>query len=210
MVARFEDQDITRSELDYERRSANARGDTVSPEGMVEALVARRILASAARERGLEQDPTYHFALRRARDELLVAALRDELASTLPQPDAAEVADYIAAHRWKFADRRLVYLAPSAERAVAELVLDSASFDQAPPFPVMSVEEGDVMLWQGRAWQVLRIQQNPVLGASAQDWADAQLRNEKIDTSVEGLVGRALEEGRLQYAPGYGPSAGGP
>ncbi len=174
---------------------------------LVRTLVARKVLASVAQERRLEEDVRYHFALRRAREGLLVDALRRDIEKELQAFSSAEVRNHILRHPWKYSGRRLVYLSLGSSAPTTELLLDSAMFDQQPPFPVMETKQGDVMLWEGRVWRVERIQKAPLEGADARDWAERQLRNLSVEKTLERIVNRALQDGRLQYAPGYGPSA---
>ena len=207
VVANFDGADITRSEVDHERRIRNSSDSSASRDELVRALVVRRILATVAQERRLEEDPQYHFSLRRARESLLVDALRRDVEKEWPAFSVADVRDHISSHPWKYGGRRLVYLSRGTSASTVELVLDSALFDQQPPFPVMETKQADVMLWEGSVWRVERVQEAPFVGAQARDWAERQLRDLRVEKTLEKLVDAALQDGRLQYAPGYGPSA---
>jgi peptidyl-prolyl cis-trans isomerase C len=73
----------------------------------LQSLVNRTILASIARERGLQDTPTYVLQRRRADETLLVQLLQRDIAAKVPVPSRDEAAKFIAANPDLFAQRKI-------------------------------------------------------------------------------------------------------
>lgn len=71
----------------------------------VQSLVQRRLLAAAARDDGIEKDPTFLVQRKQLEDRLLVQFLAQRSARTMARPDVGEVNAFIAANPGAFADR---------------------------------------------------------------------------------------------------------
>ncbi len=110
VVATVNGTDITVHELNSELAQTQAPPDT--PRKVVESVVLqrvveRRMLADAARERGLDKNPNFLLTQRRVDDGLLVQALQASIAQKVTQPTREAAQKYIAAHPSLFADRKV-------------------------------------------------------------------------------------------------------
>lgn len=206
VIAQVHDQDVTISEFAFEAGRQPATPPTGADTAVLEAIARRKVFAHIAEERGLEQEPQYHFELRRAREALLSEALYRQLEGEVAAPSGTEVDAYIAAHPWKFAERRLLILQAGSGRTVREKTIDTASFAAKPPFPIMQISLGEKMRWQGEVHEVLEVRPIGIPLSDMKRWASDRMKAEKTDEKLEKLFARVLENGQLQYAPGYGPS----
>lgn len=208
IIARVSGEDVTVPEFEFEVGRRPGVPPSLQDNAVLENMLRRTALAQIARDRGLEQDPKYHFDLRRARDELLVDALYRRLQDETAKPSEPEIARFVEAHPWQFTDRRVLELSRRDKAAEVRLTIDSAEFSSRPPFPVMEIATGQDLLWRGDVYRVSRILESPIEAEAASQWASEQLRAAKVEGEVAGLYNDLLESGRLQYAPGYGPSRG--
>lgn len=88
---------------------------------LLEELAADRALAAEARERGLDDDPN----VRRAREEVFVRALVEQIRRDVPEPTEAQMRAYYDAHRnqYRAPERRSAGLIFTRDRAAAEAAL---------------------------------------------------------------------------------------
>lgn len=110
VVATVEGEDITIHELNSEM--AQARPPAGMPRKQVEQLVLSRIverkmLANAARERGLDKNPNFLLAQRRVDDGLLVQALQTDIAQKVVPTTREAAQKYIESHPDQFAQRKI-------------------------------------------------------------------------------------------------------
>lgn len=206
VMARVGGEDVTVPEFEFEVGRRPGDPPSLQDNAHLEIMLRRTALAQIAKDRGLEQDPKYHFALQRARDELLVDALYRRLQDQTAEPGEQEIAGFMEAHPWQFTDRRVLELSRSDKAAESALTIDTAEFSSRPPFPIMEIAAGQDMLWRGEVYRVSRILALPIEAEAARQWAARQLRAAKVEDKVAGLYNDLLASGRLQYAPGYGPS----
>lgn len=108
VVAVVNGEEITLNELNGEiaelQVPANANKEAVRAE-VLEKMVERRLLAQAAKDSGLDRDPSYISQERRLKERLLVSMYGKKAFDTVQVPDAAKVDQYIASHPAVFADR---------------------------------------------------------------------------------------------------------
>ncbi|WP_404338522.1 hypothetical protein AB2M62_06180 [Sphingomonas sp. MMS12-HWE2-04] len=102
---------ITKRDLQGELAAAaqlGARDD--APGAALDRLVERTLLLRAAHARELDLSPEYLAAIRRARGDILIDMLNDQVAAQVPAPSAPEIADYVATRPWMFAGRQVLTL----------------------------------------------------------------------------------------------------
>ncbi len=71
----------------------------------LQQIVDRRLLAQAAKESGIDQDPTYLIRQRQLTEALLVRMYADKAGTTIKVPDQAAIDKYTEAHPFSFANR---------------------------------------------------------------------------------------------------------
>jgi hypothetical protein len=98
-------------------------------------IIARDIMASAARARGLDRTPAFRREEVRITDTLLAQALQQKLAATPPPTTRAEALAFMGAHPDLFAARKIftldqIRLAPPADPALLKALSGLTSLDQ--------------------------------------------------------------------------------
>lgn len=73
----------------------------------LQQIVDRRLLAQAAKESGIDQDPTYLIRQRQLTEALLVRMYADKAGTTIKVPDQAAIDKYTEAHPFSFANRTI-------------------------------------------------------------------------------------------------------
>ncbi|MEO0439653.1 MAG: EpsD family peptidyl-prolyl cis-trans isomerase [Pseudomonadota bacterium] len=114
-------EEITLQEINAALAQVNA------PEGVdkkllqqraLQQIVDRRLLAQAAKENGIDQDPAYLIRQRQLSEALLVQMYAQKAGTTLKVPDENAINDYTEKHPFAFANRtvyavdQLVFPAP--------------------------------------------------------------------------------------------------
>lgn len=206
VLASVDGDDITTAELEHERDQSGAPRHADISKTLLDAMVKRRVLAQVSEQMGLEQDTGYHLELRRVREQLLVEVLYRRLEGTVDDPSADRVAQFINDHPWRFDKRRVLYLSHTPEGTTSDIVADTQAFPTPPGFPIMTIRAGEHMLWEGKVRHVIETQEIPFGGELARSWASNHLKSQAVERELAKLYQDALESGRLQYAPGYGPS----
>ena len=109
VVATAAGQEITIRELNAEIGTppTDAKAAKAAEQAALKRIVERKILASAARERGLDKTPDFALQQIRTLDALMVQTLQAKIASDLPPPAPEEVDRYISDHRDTFAERKI-------------------------------------------------------------------------------------------------------
>ncbi len=110
VVATVNGNDITVRELNAELAQTQAPPET--PRKTVESVVLarvieRKMLADAARERKLDQNPNFLLTQRKVDDGLLVQALQASIAQKVTPPTREAAEKFIAAHPELFANRKI-------------------------------------------------------------------------------------------------------
>ncbi len=114
VVAVVDGKEITSSELNAELQGMNVPSNEQAREqaknAALDVLISRTILTNVARERKLDQSPTYIMQKRRADEALLVQTLQREIASKVAAPTRAEAMTFINATPELFAQRKVYSL----------------------------------------------------------------------------------------------------
>jgi EpsD family peptidyl-prolyl cis-trans isomerase len=109
VVATVAGQEITLRELRAELGTppTDPKAAKTAEQTALRAIIGRKILASAAREQGLDKTPDFALQQLRTMDLLMVQTLQAKIATDMPQPAPEEVDRYIADHRDVFAERKI-------------------------------------------------------------------------------------------------------
>ncbi len=113
VIATVAGEKITKADLDAEIVAESPSGqapatlDQSARDLALRGLIARRLLANAARAQGLDRTADYRETKARLEDSLLANALQDKFAATAKPPTDADVQAYMAAHPASFAARRI-------------------------------------------------------------------------------------------------------
>lgn len=114
VVAVVDGKEITSSELNAELQGMNVPNNEQAREqaknAALDVLISRTILTNVARERKLDQSPTYIMQKRRADEALLVQTLQREIASKVTAPTRADAMAFINATPELFAQRKIYSL----------------------------------------------------------------------------------------------------
>ncbi|MBC2662445.1 hypothetical protein H7F50_11825 [Novosphingobium flavum] len=108
VIATVAGREITASELQQEMASSAAGG--LSRDQALDALISRKILTDAATEAKIDKLPSTLLMQARARDLVLISELNRRIHDSAPQPDDAEVKDFVADHPASYAKRRVFIL----------------------------------------------------------------------------------------------------
>lgn len=110
VVATVDGVEITQSELNAElggRRAPTAEGQKQLQMAVLNQMVARVLLANAAKEQGLDKTPEAAIARQRAEQVALIGLLEKKLGASTPKVSAEEVSQFIADNVEQFANRRI-------------------------------------------------------------------------------------------------------
>jgi multidrug efflux pump subunit AcrA (membrane-fusion protein) len=108
VLARVDGIEITRREVLAERRAmglADAADDDAGRARVIDRLVERKLVARAAGDMLIDRDPDFQIEARRQREMLLAESYRQRIAATLPPPDDAMLARWIAARPLSYRQR---------------------------------------------------------------------------------------------------------
>lgn len=109
-VAVVNGQEITLSELNFELGLINApegADKTAIRSQALQSLIDRRLLASQAKEDGIETTPDFIIRKQRGEQDLLISMLSAKRLNTVAVPTAKETDAYIASHPGMFANRQI-------------------------------------------------------------------------------------------------------
>jgi len=114
VVAVGDGKEITTSELNAEMQGMNVPNNEQAREqaknAALDVLISRTILTNVARERKLDQSPTYIMQKRRADEALLVQTLQRDIASKITPPTRADAMAFINATPDLFSQRKVYSL----------------------------------------------------------------------------------------------------
>lgn len=114
VVARVGNREITLRELQVELAgTAPAKTSAAAKQNERAALkyvIERVILANAARDQGLDKDPSYLILAQRATDTLLAQQLMAKIASNVPAPTNEEAEQFELANPNLFAERKIFHV----------------------------------------------------------------------------------------------------
>lgn len=198
VMASLPDGEVTRFEL---RNEPAAIGEL--PSNVIERVIDRKLLAARARADDVEDDPDYLAALRRTREELLVAALRRKLAREAGQPAEQALRAFAAERPWMFARRQVLVLQDGT--GLARRTLDTAALDRAQ-WQSLAPESGRVVL-NGQAYRVVSVTPAAVDAVHDRDLAVRLWQREQVERALQGMIEAARRSGAVRYPPGKGPAA---
>lgn len=112
VVATVDGQEITRTQLRAEmRQNPAAAGDANARQqlekAMLQQIVARKVLAEAARKDGVDKTPEFAMLRERAEEALLVQAYQEQLAKSVPAISRDEALKFMEANPDIFAQRKV-------------------------------------------------------------------------------------------------------
>lgn len=178
-------------------RDLAAEGGSADRATALRQLVDRHLLAEVAREQSLERTPEYLAALRRNREQLLVQGLGQKLSATMPDPSAADISGYIAAHPHAFIGRVVAEL--KDPRSGSTVTLDTARMGPRPGSELARKKPGEQFGFGGTMLEVIAIRAAPLTGPDARMFAEQSLRAERLDAEV----GKVLAERRAKASISY-------
>lgn len=198
VLATVDGHDITDTELAAEARAAPApRAE------LLERLIDRALLASAAHRREADLSPTYLADMRRARALLLADSLRWQIAAHLPAPDDMRARAYVAAHPWAYADRAQVTLIGPDGAATG---IDTATTDPQTAAAIGAAGIGETVRIGGDPYRILARKPLPVPPPAALGQARAALIAEEADRQVRAILAQARAQATIRYQQGFGPA----
>lgn len=210
-IARVDGTDVTEREVDQELRSAGVALASAGPEmrgAAMERIVQRKILASEALSRDLDREGDYHFALRQARDELLVRALQRRLRYEAARPDEADIAREIAKRPWVYRQREFVTLSgPTGAGEQGEVEIDTADAPPGVGEALVEARVGDDVTIEGRVWNVISKKSVTTDDRALIDRARKALVDRSVDAELTRLIDEYRQAGQVQYQEGKGASA---
>jgi EpsD family peptidyl-prolyl cis-trans isomerase len=110
VVAIVGSREITRRELQVEMNGVTTATQAIQKAQQqiaLQRIVQRAILVQAAKDQGIDKDPSFALLSQRASDQLLVDLLEKKVANSVPPPSDEEVAQFKQANPNMFAERRL-------------------------------------------------------------------------------------------------------
>lgn len=167
----------------------------------LERAVKRRILASEARDMGLEKDAQFHFAMRQTKELLLVAALERKLAKTVARPTAAAVDDFIAKQPLRFGQRYRLLL----RRGNEDLEFDSFQLTPTTADIFTRAKTGGRIFMNGAVWDVINRVEDPISKADAERLAKAEIIAASVQGKLADIVAQNTAAGMVRYQAGWGP-----
>ena len=196
--------DVTRRELSEQRQALGADADD---KAALDQLVARKILAEEAEGRGLERDGDYHFALRAAREQLLVDALRRDIVRALPPVGAEEVAAQLSRQPWRYGARFRLDIQPlGATGGQGAVAIDSAALPEGPSTTISAARPGQVIDLEGRKWVVLDRVATGGDREALEQAARVDLLAARTDEELRQIVVNYRQSGKIRYQMGFGPA----
>jgi EpsD family peptidyl-prolyl cis-trans isomerase len=110
VVAKVGDQDITLRQLRSELpavASADPAAHKAAEQQALRNMVARAVLAQAARDQGLDKTPDFALQKQRAIETLLVQSLQERIISRMPATTAEDAESFVKSHSDMFAERKI-------------------------------------------------------------------------------------------------------
>jgi EpsD family peptidyl-prolyl cis-trans isomerase len=110
VVATVDGQEITVRELNAELAGVTVtdpKQRKLAEQYALRAIIARKILAAAARKQGIDKTPDFAMLRDRAVETLLAQALAAKVASAVPPTSQEEALSFVTAHPNTFAERKI-------------------------------------------------------------------------------------------------------
>lgn len=171
----------------------------------LDALVARTALAIEAERRGLAQDAEFHFALRDARDRLLVEALRRQVRARIAPVGADEIARELSLNPWRYSQRFVIVVANN-EHNGSSFILDSASLPKQPDPELANARIGEKVDYGGTQWTIVSRMPAEAGQTQWQEQAREVLMERKADAQLAKIIENYRQRGLIRYQSGWGAS----
>ena len=204
VIANVDGTEITRREL--ATMLGDNEADAKRREEALDAIVARRVFAMEAEKRGLQRTGDFHFALRNARETLLMEALRRDISSGMEEPDEVAIDREIASHPWRYAARFVLTLAYPGQDEPA-FAIDSATLAAAPGASLASAQPGDSLDYGGRRWRVLSREETRSDPSALRREAAERLKTSATEDELAAMIEAYRQGGQIRFQPGWGASA---
>jgi hypothetical protein len=175
----------------------------------LDALVARTALAMEAEQRGLAQDAEFHFALRDARDRLLVDALQRQVRARMDPVSADEIKRELSHYPWRYSQRFVIDLA-NGEQSGSSFTLDSASLLQKPDSRLATARVGERVQYGGTQWTIVSRTPSDASQAQWQEQAREVLIERKANAQLAKIIESYRQRGLIRYQPGWGAAGTSP
>jgi EpsD family peptidyl-prolyl cis-trans isomerase len=138
VVATVQGRQITKEDLDAEMAGSpppDAAHRQAAEANALRDMIARDIMAKAARAQGLDRTPAFRREEARVSDTLLARSLQEKLASAPPPTTRAQALSFMGAHPDLFAQRKIftldqIRLAPPSDPTLLRTLSGLTSLDQ--------------------------------------------------------------------------------
>lgn len=110
VVANVDGREVTLRELNAEMGSTaypDPKTRKAAEQAALRNIVARIVLADAARKQGLDKTPDFALVKQRAIDTVLAQTLQQKLIEAVPQPTKEEAQNFVASHPDVFLERKI-------------------------------------------------------------------------------------------------------
>lgn len=128
-------QEITSSDVRLELGGLGDRAAPAQQAQALQAVVNRKLLSAAARQRGVDKAPASAMLLAKAQELALIQLLQQSIVQRVPKPSPEEASIYIQDNPASFAQRHLVsvdqLIIPQAPRALVRQLEPVKSLEQA-------------------------------------------------------------------------------
>ena len=205
IIAVVDGDAITQSELRqaYDLSGAEGNRRDVANQA-IEEMINVKLLAAAARERGAGRTATYHFAQRRAEQQLLIEALREILLDEAADPSPQEITRFIAQNPQSFSRRKAI--AMQDQQSGNLQWVDTSQLALTPEiFDGLAIGQNVEV-----AQRVYTIADMRPVDASEQDQrklAKQQIREVSVNKEIARILQESRAESVVKYKSGWGPSA---
>jgi EpsD family peptidyl-prolyl cis-trans isomerase len=113
VVANVDGREVTLRELNAEMGTAaypDPKTRKAAEQAALRNVVARIVLADAARQQGLDKTPDFALQKQRAIDSVLAQELQQKLITSVPQPSKEEAQAFVSSHPDVFLERKVFVL----------------------------------------------------------------------------------------------------
>jgi peptidyl-prolyl cis-trans isomerase C len=111
VAATVNGQEITQKQIDTELAGTQLGGDPHALEAArrqaLQSIIARKLLAKAARDQGLDKTPEFAVREQGQTEAILAQALEAKLVNAVPQPTADDAQDFMRKYPDVFAERKI-------------------------------------------------------------------------------------------------------
>jgi peptidyl-prolyl cis-trans isomerase C len=142
VVANVDGREVTLRELNAELGTAtfpDPKARKAAEQAALRNIVARIVLANAARQQGLDKTPDFALQKQRAIDAVLAQTLQQKLVAGVPQPTREEAQTFVSSHPDTFLERKVFVVDQIRMPRVPMEVLKSLE-------PLKTMEEIEVVL----------------------------------------------------------------